>query len=379
MPAQVQGRSNAEDIVRSSEQSKTVNCRHYPMTFIPGFSTLKGEPQDPEENAKTYAESQQQRALERKLREEKRDLEVMKAQGADPEVIKAQRAKVAKASSDIDDFCEETGRARRRNREYTPVNAKFPPKDSYNPAEFPTEQRDKMREFFTGKKANVPETVHTVDTNIEKLRSAAEGATNKVEFWMNMTEEQQAAFQASGLSIDEAFNMVRDSSASVSEWKKANPGDASSFSIKHDFSKATIRFDEIEAKSEGWMADANQAGVINIRKQGLGDDWDFIITHEAGHQLSDHSPELQSMIMYNPGNVLGRYNTRLMAFDGVYGEYNPEEAFATCVSNFVRHPDSMKEKYPEAYNAIKALFDASPSARDYVERIRSEYRRAFIK
>lgn len=103
-----------------------VNCKHYPMTFIPGFSTLKGQPQDPEENEKTYAESQQQRALERKLREEKRDLEVLKAQGADEAAIKAQRQKVAKASNDIDDFCEETGRARRRNREYTPVNAKWP-------------------------------------------------------------------------------------------------------------------------------------------------------------------------------------------------------------------------------------------------------------
>jgi hypothetical protein len=346
---------------------------------VPGVSTLYDVPQDEEENKKDYEESQQQRALERKLRYEKRDLEVMKARGVPEEELKVQRERVKKASRDIDDFCEETGRTRRRDREATPINAKFPPKDSYNPAEFPTTERDKMQEFFTGKKANVPETVNTVDTNIEKLRSAAEGATNKVEFWMNMTEEQQAAFQASGLSIDEAFNMVRDSSASVSEWKKANPGDASSFSIKHDFSKATIQFNEIEAKSEGWMADANQAGVINIRKQGLGDDWDFIIAHEAGHQLSDHSPELQSMIMYNPGNVLGRYNTRLMAFDGVYGEYNPEEAFATSVSNFVRHPNSMKEKYPEAYNAIKALFDASPSARDYVERIMNEYRRAFIK
>ena len=103
-----------------------INCKHYPMTFIPGFSTLKGEPQDPEENEKAYAESQQQRALERKLREEKRDLEVMKAQGADPEAIKAQRAKVQKASSDIDDFCEETGRTRRRNREAAPVNATWP-------------------------------------------------------------------------------------------------------------------------------------------------------------------------------------------------------------------------------------------------------------
>jgi hypothetical protein len=103
-----------------------VNCGHYPMNFIPGVSTIKGEPQDPEENEKTYAESQQQRALERKLREERRELAVMKAQGADEQDIKAQRAKVKQASEDIDKFCDETGRARRRDREYTPVNATWP-------------------------------------------------------------------------------------------------------------------------------------------------------------------------------------------------------------------------------------------------------------
>ena len=103
-----------------------VNCRHYPMTFIAGFSALRGEPQDPEENEKDYAESQQQRALERKLRKEKRDLEVLKAQGADEKEIKAQQAKVRQASADIQQFCDDTGRARRRQREYTPVNATFP-------------------------------------------------------------------------------------------------------------------------------------------------------------------------------------------------------------------------------------------------------------
>lgn len=133
-----------------------VNCKHYPMNFIPGFSTIKGEPQDTEENEKAYAESQEQRALERKLREEKRDLAVMQAQGADESAIKAQRAKVQKASSDIDDFCEETGRARRRNREYTPVNAKFPPKDSYNPADFPTDQRDRINDWFKNGGDNPP-------------------------------------------------------------------------------------------------------------------------------------------------------------------------------------------------------------------------------
>lgn len=103
-----------------------VNCGHYPMNFIPGVSTIKGEPQDPEENEKTYAESQQQRALERKLREERRELAVMKAQGADEQDTKAQRAKVKQASEDIDKFRDETGRARRRDREYTPVNATWP-------------------------------------------------------------------------------------------------------------------------------------------------------------------------------------------------------------------------------------------------------------
>lgn len=102
-----------------------VNCKHYPMTFIPGVSTIRDSGQDPEDNEKTYAESQQQRKLERKLREEKRDLEVMKAQGADPEAIRQQQDKVRKASADIDQFCDDTGRTRRRSREYRPVDAKF--------------------------------------------------------------------------------------------------------------------------------------------------------------------------------------------------------------------------------------------------------------
>ena len=142
-----------------------INCGHYAMVFIPGISTLYDVPQNEEENAKDYEESQQQRALERKLREEKRDLEVLKAQGASEDLLKAQQAKVKKASHDIDDFCEETGRTRRRDREATPINAKFPPKGSYDSKLFPTEERDKMQEFFTGKK---PQTTADIIKEAEK-------------------------------------------------------------------------------------------------------------------------------------------------------------------------------------------------------------------
>ena len=134
-----------------------INCKHYPMTFIPGISTIRGEPQDPEENERSYAESQEQRALERKLRMEKRDLEVLKAQGASEDEIRAQRDRVRRASADIDEFCDKTGRARRRNREYTPINASFPDKDSYDPSDFNTETRDRINSWYGNTGRNAPQ------------------------------------------------------------------------------------------------------------------------------------------------------------------------------------------------------------------------------
>lgn len=109
---------------------------------------MRGYPQSEEENAKTYAESQQQRALERKLRAEKRDLEVLKAQGADADAINAQKARARKASSDLDKFCDETGRHRRKSREYTPIKASFPDKENINPAEFPTDVKEQIDNWF---------------------------------------------------------------------------------------------------------------------------------------------------------------------------------------------------------------------------------------
>lgn len=106
-----------------------VNCKHYPMTFIPGFSTLKGQPQSEEENEKTYALTQEQRALERKLREEKRDLGVMRAQGASEDEIRAQRAKIDAANAELSEFCTDHELPRRKNREFTPVNATWPVED----------------------------------------------------------------------------------------------------------------------------------------------------------------------------------------------------------------------------------------------------------
>lgn len=103
-----------------------INCGHYPMPFIPGFSKARQPEQNKEENDREYEQSQQQRALERKLRYEKRDLQVLKAQGADEAAIKTQKIRVKNARTELDTFCEETGRARRVNREQTPIKASWP-------------------------------------------------------------------------------------------------------------------------------------------------------------------------------------------------------------------------------------------------------------
>lgn len=125
-----------------------INCKHYPSPFIPGVSIIRGEPQSEEENAKTYAESQEQRRLERKLREEKRDLAMAKAQGAPEDEIKRLRDKTRKTSQDIDDFCEQTGRARHRDREAVYTKREFPDKNKYDVTKFEHEQQDTIKKYF---------------------------------------------------------------------------------------------------------------------------------------------------------------------------------------------------------------------------------------
>ena len=127
-----------------------INCKHVPYPFIPGVSVLYDQSNIPseKENKKVYEQTQEQRALERKLREEKRDLLMAKAQGADPEEIKALRARCRETSDEIDKFCEETGLPRRQNREGVFTQRDFPAADTYDPKDFERKQKDEIDEYF---------------------------------------------------------------------------------------------------------------------------------------------------------------------------------------------------------------------------------------
>ena len=127
-----------------------INCKHYPTPFIPGVSVIVGQPQDPEENDRAYAESQEQRRLERKLREEKRDLMMARAQGAPQEQLDALQNRCRQSSADIDEFCKKTGRARHRDREAVFTKREFPDKDKYDVSEFLHKQQEQVNKFYSG-------------------------------------------------------------------------------------------------------------------------------------------------------------------------------------------------------------------------------------
>jgi hypothetical protein len=93
-----------------------INCRHKIYAYIEGKSRKTYEPYPEAMVDKAYKQSQQQRKLERNIRDAKKQLKMYEALG-DTKQIKTAKAKVRQRQSQMRDFINETGRTRRSNRE----------------------------------------------------------------------------------------------------------------------------------------------------------------------------------------------------------------------------------------------------------------------
>lgn len=93
-----------------------INCGHHPRVVIPGMTIPHDMPEQPKAtNDQDYISSQQQRALERKIREAKRKEEIARAsKDGDTE---AASARVNGAQAQMRQFISQTGRQRRYDRE----------------------------------------------------------------------------------------------------------------------------------------------------------------------------------------------------------------------------------------------------------------------
>ncbi len=94
-----------------------VNCSHIRYPYIEGLSTRRYFPHaDVEENRRIYKQSQQQRAIERRIRKAKREVRVMEVLG-DQEGVNNAKNKVSQQQSVMRDFIKNTKRTRRYDRE----------------------------------------------------------------------------------------------------------------------------------------------------------------------------------------------------------------------------------------------------------------------
>lgn len=91
-----------------------INCGHSPIVVIPGVSIPHGADaiQPEAENNRAYAESQEQRELERRIREAKRVIAM-----AGDTATKEDKARLRELQADMREFIDRTGRTRRYDRE----------------------------------------------------------------------------------------------------------------------------------------------------------------------------------------------------------------------------------------------------------------------
>jgi hypothetical protein len=90
-----------------------INCGHDPETFVDGYSKPRYEPTtDMEENDRLYKQSQQQRALERSVRNAETEAAAMRAAG-DEEGFQKAAQKVKRAEDKLNSFVKENNLTKR--------------------------------------------------------------------------------------------------------------------------------------------------------------------------------------------------------------------------------------------------------------------------
>lgn len=93
-----------------------INCHHKPPNiFIPGLSLIRGEVPDKKENAAGYENTQTQRALERKVRDARREQAIAEASN-DAVAAEDAAARSKAAVKELSAFTKQTGLTFRRDR-----------------------------------------------------------------------------------------------------------------------------------------------------------------------------------------------------------------------------------------------------------------------
>lgn len=94
-----------------------IGCNHIAYPFIEGVSKKRYEPYNKKESVEAYKQSQKQRYLEREIRRSKKELEMLTQMSVDNAEISAAMLRVKDKESNMEDFIDETGRTRYKQKE----------------------------------------------------------------------------------------------------------------------------------------------------------------------------------------------------------------------------------------------------------------------
>lgn len=254
-----------------------INCKHYPSPFIPGVSVLYDADNIPDEkeNEKVYNQLQQQRSLERTIREQKRDLLMEKARGADPETLKAMRAKIRETDDKIDAFCDETGLPRRQNREGVYTKREFPDANKYDVSTFERTQKDAIDKYFSnnGAQQNYAFTQMTPKEPIEPISPKPEKTFKTVEDYdkeiqrlrderLKLFEQEMHDKKETDRLLNEIFDVQDKRSAFIASQRPMN---------EPEIMKQFKRYDVDSKTAAQKLAQVNP----NYRVEGQGNKWTY--------------------------------------------------------------------------------------------------------
>ena len=215
---------------------------------------------------------------------------MLKAQGAPPEVIKAQREKIRQTDDDIDTFCESTGRARRQNREGVYTQRTFPAADTYDVAAFERTQQQQIREYFenggaqqaynnvTGMIPNVPITPSTPPVApVVPTQTPAQNVAQQV------TAPQYGS---------DMFDKVKGVEQSFREGMAKTllaSGNDEAIKLYGKFSDRLVCVDP-NARGGAYYSPSKRGVVMNATKVAAGSSFDNpfeVAFHEFGHMIDD--------------------------------------------------------------------------------------------
>jgi len=99
-----------------------INCGHSRYAFVPNLSIKRDKDFTKKENDKAYREKQQQRLYERKIRNKKREIAMLKESNSEQDYIKSKTRELSDYRKEYLDFLNKTGRTRVVSNEWIGTN-----------------------------------------------------------------------------------------------------------------------------------------------------------------------------------------------------------------------------------------------------------------